>query len=152
MAQALDFEILSTYRLTIVASDEGTPAMSSTMVQEIKITNTNDLPVACSDSYLYINIAENISVNTEVMYSQLNSISTRIILKIFTWQIMSCRIFCMAFISFSSYFSLFRAIYNFWIEKSAIKQRKTFFAFENIMSLQGRSCLSTDLFIIYKLT
>lgn len=84
MAQALDFEILSTYRLTIVASDEGTPAMSSTMVQEIKITNTNDLPVACRDSYLYINIAENITVNTEVMYSKLNSISTRIILKIFT--------------------------------------------------------------------
>ena len=67
MKSSLDRETLANYKLTIRASDEGTPALSSSKDVPIKILDVNDnYPIFTSQQYAG-RISEDAAVGSQVV-------------------------------------------------------------------------------------
>lgn len=63
----LDYEELSTYTLTVVASDGGNPRLSSTTVFTVVVEDSNDNPPAFPNTAIVRQIREGIPVNTPIV-------------------------------------------------------------------------------------
>jgi len=63
----LDYEELTSYTLTIVASDGGNPKLSSTTVLTVSVLDSNDNPPAFPNTAIVRQIREGISINTPIV-------------------------------------------------------------------------------------
>ncbi|CAG5990901.1 unnamed protein product [Menidia menidia] len=64
--RTLDREKVSFYNLTIVATDEGTPALSNTSVVPIQVSDVNDNPPLFVDSLINVYLKENSPIGTTI--------------------------------------------------------------------------------------
>ena len=63
----LDFEVTKSYNLTVVATDNGRPSMSSTAQLRIQVTDINDnIPIFSQPAYSSI-VCENTPINTTIL-------------------------------------------------------------------------------------
>ncbi|XP_072252471.1 protocadherin alpha-3-like [Leuresthes tenuis] len=62
----LDRENISRFDISIVATDEGTPVLSSTSVITIQISDVNDNPPRFVDSYINVSVKENTPIGTTI--------------------------------------------------------------------------------------
>ncbi|XP_076832352.1 protocadherin-16 [Brachyhypopomus gauderio] len=67
LADKLDFEVVPTYNLTIVASDRGIPQQSSTASVLITVMDTNDNPPAFSEAEYSVVLSEGAETGTEII-------------------------------------------------------------------------------------
>ncbi|MBN3320699.1 PCD16 protein, partial [Atractosteus spatula] len=67
LVERLDFESVSQYNLTIVASDRGVPQMSSSVPAVITITDTNDNPPAFGRAEYSVAVNEGVGPGTEIL-------------------------------------------------------------------------------------
>lgn len=58
-AKRLDYEAIAVYELVILATDNGTPAKSSSMTLTITVTNVNENAPNCPSSIVYATVPEN---------------------------------------------------------------------------------------------
>jgi len=67
VAQALDYETVKEYIITVEAHDGGTPSLSSTAVVKILIIDANDnRPVFARSNYTAV-VSEDVTVNTSLL-------------------------------------------------------------------------------------
>ena len=67
LQQALDYETLREYVLTVEARDGGTPSLSSTAMVKVNVTDANDnIPIFSQELY-QVTLKENIAVNSVVI-------------------------------------------------------------------------------------
>ncbi|XP_041845597.1 protocadherin alpha-2-like isoform X8 [Melanotaenia boesemani] len=62
----LDRESVSLYNISVVATDEGTPALSSTSVITIEVSDVNDNPPRFLDSTINVYVKENSPISTTI--------------------------------------------------------------------------------------
>lgn len=76
LARPLDFEMLSDYHMTLVASDHGIPARSSTATIDIRITDVADNPPLFAEPGYSVMLSESASVGTPVVTVSASSIDS----------------------------------------------------------------------------
>lgn len=67
VAKGLDRETIGTYNLTVVASDIGTPVMSSIVEVTVNVLDINDNPPEFTQSVYFASVPENSAVGAEVL-------------------------------------------------------------------------------------
>ena len=70
LRKQLDRETTEVYSLTIRATDQGVPSLSSTVTVHVKLLDVNDNPPLCNHSSYVIELAENFTVNGTVLHLQ----------------------------------------------------------------------------------
>ena len=70
LRKSLDRESTAAYVLTVAATDHGSPNMSSTTSVNISVTDINDHAPVCNQTAYVIELAENTTVNSNVVSLQ----------------------------------------------------------------------------------
>ena len=83
LRKQLDRETTEMYSLTVQATDQGTPSLSSAVTVNVTVLDINDNAPLCNRSFYVIEVAENFTVNSTLVSLQCsdadqeqNSVST----------------------------------------------------------------------------